>query len=179
MRITESQLRAVIREEILREQKITESYRIPPQGTLDAVIDAIKDLFRPSDEKRLSRAGDDRVLRDLTNELGTFHRTPEYKVAWENYKTLQRQHRSMDTNPSIEKSLARLKERMYQGYDTAEASLSQENRDIWGPGLDFSRRCMDKLWRAFENRKITAGGLLGMLDPAGIVESKRIRTEAR
>lgn len=174
MRITESQLRRVVREELLREWTPEQALMYSPETTLDSIIGIIKDIFRPSEEKRLRSTGDDKILRGLTNELGTLHRTPEYRVAWENYKVLQRQHRSMDTSPSIEKSLARLKERMYQGYDAAERALSRENRDIWGPKLGFSRKCMDKLWRAFENRKITAGGLLGMIAPEGIVESKKV-----
>jgi len=173
VRITESQLRRVVRQEILREWTIEQALAYSPETTLDSIIALIKEIFGPTHEEKLKRAGDDKVLDKLITELAMLHTTPEYRIAWENYKTLQRQHRSMDTSPAIEKALARIKERMFRAMDTAEASISRQNRDAVMPGMTSARRHTEKLWRGFEEGKLTAGGLLRMLDPAGISESRR------
>lgn len=183
MRITESQLRRIVRDEILKEYSFIEALYMSPQGVIPTLMQMASEMFAPSTEERLHDAGDDRIISDYQNFLGTLHMMPEYKAVWENYKQAQGRHASMDPEfdrardirHPVGRAFSKLKARVLMKFDELERTLSPENRDIWAKDVEDQRQVFKKIFSDWEMGKITTGRVLGMLDPRGIVEGKNRR----
>ena len=181
MRITESQLRSIVRDEILKEYSFIEALYMSPQGVIPTLMQMASEMFAPSTEERLHDSGDDRIISDYQNFIGTLHMMPEYRVVWENYKLAQRRHASMD--PDFDgarviqhpagRAFNRLKRKVLSKFDELGQTLSPENRDIWEADVAEQRQVFMKIFSDWEKGKITTGRVLGMLDPKGIVESRK------
>ena len=63
MRITESQLRSIVRDEILKEYSFIEALYMSPQGVIPTLMQMASEMFAPSTEERLHDSGDDRRAR--------------------------------------------------------------------------------------------------------------------
>jgi len=139
------------------------------------------DVFAPSEQERLKRTGDDRIIDRYKTFMGTLHTTPEYKMVWENYKQAQRQHSSMDSDwdrardirSPVGRAFSKLKTRVMMKLEEMEETLSPENRDIWKPSVDETKADFEKMFSDWHRGKLTTGRVLGLLDPRGIVESRR------
>ena len=65
-----------------------------------------------------------------------------------------------------------MKDSINKKISSVEGSLSQSNRDIWEEKLSSTKANFENIFANWEMGKITTGGLLRMLDPAGVVESR-------
>ena len=179
--IGESALRRVVRSQILREWTFIEALYMRPDGIIPALVGLVKDMFAPSVGERLKETGDDVIIRQYQNFLGTLHLKPEYRAVWENYKQAQRRHASMDSDfdraqdirHPVGRAFNKLKRMVLGKFDELEETLSPENRDIWAVDVDEQRQIFMKIFSDWEKGKITTGRVLGMLDPKGIVESRK------
>lgn len=178
--VGEAVLRSVIRREIMKEYTLGQALMSGSGQFFDAIVSLFKDAFGPTEEERLKRSGDDRVIDEYQRFLGTLHMTPEYKAIWENYKQAQRSHASMDSDfdrardpqHSVGRAFNKLKSRVLGKFDELERTLSPENRDIWQPSVDDSRATFRKIFDDWEMRKITTGRVLSLLDSRGINEGR-------
>lgn len=181
MRITESQLRRIVRQEILKEYTLMQG--LMSGQVLDAIVGLFKDAIDPTEQERLRETGDDRIIDEYQRFLGTLHLTPEYRMVWENYKQAQRNHASIDPERDRAREIrspvgiafSKLKGRVLNKLDELERTLSRENKDIWKADIDEQRQVFTKMFYDWEARKLTTGRVLGMLDPAGIVEGVKSR----
>ena len=179
--IGESALRSIIRSHILREWEIGQALMSSPESIIDAVTGFFGDMFGPTEEERLKKTGDAQVIDEYQTFLGTLHMTPEYKMVWENYKKAQRRHASMDRDfdrardirHPVGRAFNKLKSKLMMKLDELEETLSPENRDLWKSSVDESRAEFEKIFNDWYLRKITTGRVLAMLDPRGVVESRR------
>lgn len=180
--IDETMLRKLVRESLIREWTFIEALYMRPEGIIPGLISLVKDMFSPSTGERLSETGDDAVIREYQNFLGTLHLTPEYRAVWENYKQAQRRHASMDSDfdraqdirHPVGRAFNKLKHRVMAKFDELEKTLSPENRDIWEIDVEEQRQVFKKIFSDWERGKITTGRVLGMLDPKGIVENRQM-----
>ena len=181
MKMTETQLRGIVRQEILREYGFIEASYMGSGRYWEAITGIIQDMFGPTTADRLARTGDDKVIDKYHTFMGTLHMLPEYKTVWENYKTAQRMHASMDKEfdrardirHPVGRAFSNLKTRVLGKFDELERTLSPENRDIWQPSVDEMRQIFVKMFDNWEMGKITTGRVLSTLDPRGVVESRR------
>ena len=140
---------------------------------MSAITDAIKSMFAPSVSKRLSSTGDDEILRDYESFIKSINFLPSYRVAWENFKRGQNAGRTSRAPKDIERrAVLSLKDSINKKISSVEGSLSQSNRDIWEEKLSSTKANFENIFANWEMGKITTGGLLRMLDPAGVVESR-------
>lgn len=183
LKIEHAALRAIVRGQILREWTFIEALYMRPDGIIPGLISVIKDMFAPTTAERLKETGDDIIIRKYQNFLATLHTTEEYQMIWENYKKAQRRHASMDRDfdrardirHPVGRAFNKLKTRVMMKFDELEQTLSPENKDIWEADVEEQRQIFKKIFSDWYVRKITTGRVLGMLDPKGIVESRRSR----
>ena len=181
LKIGEAAVRSIVRGQILREWTFIEALYMRPDGIIPALIGLVKDMFAPSTAERLKETGDDVIIRQYQNFLGTLHMTEEYQMVWENYKKAQRRHASMDSDfdrardirHPIGRAFNKLKSRVMMKFDELDETLSPENRDIWEADVEEQREIFRKIFNDWARGKLTTGRVLGMLDPKGIVESRR------
>lgn len=174
----EESIREIVRGQILREYGVFDAILNSPHSVIPGIIGIFKEIFGSSDGERLREMGDDRVISDYQNFMGTLHLLPEYRIVWENYKQAQRRHSSMDPDSDgardtwspAGKAFRRLRSRVLMKFDELERTLSQENREIWQSSVDESRAQFTKIFSDWERGKITTGRVLSMLDARGIVE---------
>jgi len=185
MRKGEIQLRQVIREGLLQEWDIFHAMMMPTGTIFQGLYQFFKDdVFGPTQQERLKRTGDEKIIDNYQTFIGTLHMTPEYKTVWENYKQAQRRHSSMDSDfdkardiqHPVGKAFSKLKTRVMMKLDELEKTLSPENRDIWKPSVDQTRSEFKKMFEDWYAGKLTTGRVLGLLDPRGIVESRKKRS---
>ena len=178
--IGESAVRAIVRDQLLREYGIIDAMLNSPWSVIPGLIGIFKEIFGPNQAERLIDAGDDKVIDDYQTFLNTLHMTPEYKTIWENYKLAQRRHASMDTdydfardpNNPVGRAFIKLRTRVMSKFDEMERTFSPENRDIWEESVTHSRQTFKKIFDNWSRGKITTGRVLAILDPRGVVESR-------
>ena len=169
--IEEQALRNLIRSHLLKEY--LGSTAMLGGSPMSAITDAIKSMFAPSVSKRLSSTGDDEILRDYESFIKSINFLPSYRVAWENFKRGQNAGRTSRAPKDIERrAVLSLKDSINKKISSVEGSLSQSNRDIWEEKLSSTKANFENIFANWEMGKITTGGLLRMLDPAGVVESR-------
>ncbi len=181
MRITESRLRRIVRHEILREYTLGMALMSGPEQIFDAIVGLFKDAVAPTEQERLRETGDDRLIDEYQRFLGTLHLTPEYRMVWENYKQAQRNHASDDPEWDRARAIrspvgiafSKLKGRVLYRLDELERNLSLKNMDIWQDDIEEQRKIFTKMFYDWEGRRLTTGRVLGLLDPAGIVEGRK------
>jgi len=180
--IGEATLRSVVREEILREWDLLHALMMSPESSLQGLYQFFRDdVFGPTQQERLKRTGDDKIIDRYQTFIGTLHMTPEYKLVWENYKQAQRRHSSMDSDfdrardiqHPVGRAFNKLKSKVMMKLDEMEKTMSPENRDLWKPSIDQERESFEKIFNNWYTGKMTTGRVLGLLDPRGIVESRR------
>jgi hypothetical protein len=182
LNVGESALRSVIRGELLREWDIMHALMMSPENTLQGLYQFFRDdVFGPTQQERLKRTGDDKIIDRYHTFIGTLHLTPEYKLVWENYKQAQRRHSSMDSDfdrardiqHPVGRAFSKLKSKVMMKLDEMERTMSPENRDLWKPSIDQERKSFEKIFSNWYTGKMTTGRVLGLLDPRGIVESRK------
>lgn len=181
LKIEHAVLRSIVRRELLQEWTFIEALYMRPDGIIPAMVELVKSMFAPSTAERLKETGDDVIIRNYQNFLGTLHMTEEYQMIWDNYKKAQRRHASMDDDfdrardirHPVGRAFSKLKARVLMKFDELEETLSPENKDIWADDVEQQRQVFMKIFNDWARAKITTGRVLGMLDPRGIVESKR------
>jgi len=182
MRNYEKHLRNVIRESLLNEWDIMHALMMSPENSIQGLYQFFRDdVFGPTQQERLKRTGDDKIIDRYHTFLGTLHLTPEYKLVWENYKKAQRLHASMDSEfdrardiqHPIGRAFSKLKNKVMMKLDEMEKTLSPENRDLWKSSIDQERKSFEKIFSNWYAGKMTTGRVLGLLDPRGIVESRK------
>jgi len=182
MRNYEKHLRNVIRESLLNEWDIMHALMMSPENSIQGLYQFFRDdVFGPTQQERLKRTGDDKIIDRYHTFLGTLHLTPEYKLVWENYKKAQRLHASMDSEfdrardiqHPVGRAFSKLKNKVMMKLDEMEKTLSPENRDLWKSSIDQERKSFEKIFSNWYAGKMTTGRVLGLLDPRGIVESRK------
>jgi len=169
--IEEQALRNLIRSQLLKEY--FGSTAMLGGSVMSAITDAIKSIFAPSTNKRLSSTGDDEILRDYESFVKSIKSLPSYRVAWENFKRSQNAGRTSRAPKDIERrAVLSLKDSINKKISSFEGSLSQSNKDIWEEKLSSARANFESIFANWEMGKITTGGLLRMLDPSGVVENR-------
>ena len=180
LKIGESNLRALVRESLINEYGFIEASYMGSGRYWEAITGILQDMFGPTKEDRLKRAGDDKVIDRYHTFMGTLHLMPEYKMVWDNYKTAQNRHASMDSDfdrardirHPVGRAFSKLKSKVLMKFDELEETLSPETRDIWQESVDEMRGIFEKLFRDWYLHKITTGRVLAQLDPRGVVESR-------
>ena len=181
LKLEEAAVRSIVRGQILREWTFIEALYMRPDGIIPALVGMVKDMFAPTTAERLKETGDDVIIRKYQNFLGTLHMTEEYQMVWENYKQAQRRHASMDSDfdrardirHPVGRAFNKLKTRVMMKFDELDRELSPVNRDIWEADVEEQRQIFRKIFDDWYRGKLTTGRVLGMLDPKGIVESRR------
>ena len=180
LKIGESNLRLLVRESLLSEYGFIEASYMSSGRYWEAIKGILQDMFGPTKEDRLKRAGDDKVIDRYHTFMGTLHLTPEYQIVWDNYKMAQRRHASMDSDfdlardiqHPVGKAFNKLKSKVLMKFDELEETLSPETRDIWQRSVDEMREIFEKLFNDWYEFKLTTGRVLAVLDPRGVVESR-------
>jgi hypothetical protein len=180
LKIGESNLRALVRESLINEYGFIEASYMGSGRYWEAITGILQDMFGPTKEDRLKRAGDDKVIDRYQTFMGTLHLMPEYKMVWDNYKKAQNRHASMDRDfdrardirHPVGRAFSKLKSKVLMKFDELEETLSPETRDIWQESVDEMRGIFEKLFRDWYLSKITTGRVLAQLDPRGVVESR-------
>ena len=180
LKIGESNLRALVRESLINEYGFIEASYMGSGRYWEAITGILQDMFGPTKEDRLKRAGDDKVIDRYQTFMGTLHLMPEYKMVWDNYKKAQNRHASMDRDfdrardirHPVGRAFSKLKSKVLMKFDELEETLSPETRDIWQESVDEMRGIFEKLFRDWYLHKITTGRVLAQLDPRGVVESR-------
>jgi hypothetical protein len=180
--VGESMLRSLVRNQLIREWDIMHALMSSPENAIQGLYQFFRDdVFGPTQQERLKRTGDDKIIDRYQTFIGTLHLTPEYKLVWENYKQAQRRHSSMDSDfdrardiqHPVGRAFNKLKSKLMMKLEEMERTLSPENRDLWKPSIDQERESFEKIFSNWYAGKMTTGRVLGLLDPRGIVESRR------